>query len=61
MISGSKGLVFSVITASPRTLLIELYEPLKEKMQGEPDFLDRCIAEAKGLVEEAMRDYAISD
>ena len=58
MISASKGLVFSVIKASPQSILIELYEPLKEEMEGEPDFLERCIAETKDMVEKAMRDYA---
>jgi hypothetical protein len=60
MISGSKGLVVSVIKASPRAILVELYDPLKEDMQGEPDFLDRCIEFVYEEVESAMRGYATS-
>jgi len=58
VVSDSLSLSFSVIKASNRSILIELYEPLKEKT--EVKLLEECISQAKFFVEKHMRDYVKS-
>ena len=63
MISGSKGVAFTVTRTSARVIVIELHESLKESPNEfcREDLLGRCILEAQKTVDKAMREYAISN